>query len=52
MSIGVEFKKAAGGHPLATKAIHNLRIEQNPTRAEKWTLTVVNPSSGQYVLAL
>ena len=52
-SAAVEFKKAnATGHPKASKAVQNLRIEQTNTVAEKWSLTVVNPSSGSYVLAL
>jgi hypothetical protein len=57
MSMGLEYKKAdAAGHPKASKAIQNLRIEQDTTRAEKWTITSVFNSvgtcSGSYYLSL
>lgn len=56
-SVAVEFKKDnAAGHPKASKAIQNLRIDQQKVVSEQWTLTSVFPSvgscAGSYVLAL
>ena len=51
-TVSLEFEKPGSEkHPMAAKAIQSWRIEQNNV-AEQWTISVTNPSSGQYKLGL
>jgi hypothetical protein len=44
----VEFKKAdTMNHPLTTQAVQIVEIE-HPNTPEQWTITIVNPSAGQF----
>ena len=53
MSTGFEFKKAGStSHPMASKAVQSLRIEHTSDAAETWTITVLNPGTGQFKLTM
>lgn len=45
----VEFKKAitTPNHPLTTKAVQKIGME-HPNTPEQWTITILNPSAGQF----
>lgn len=50
-NVSVEFQKPnSEAHPMAAPAVQSWRIEQTNV-AERWTVTVQNPSAGAYKLA-